>query len=72
MTNFISCELLYIYSPVTSLKLPWENADLITFHAKRMNWYGLEDLKELAAYRGDFRNFCVICDQPEKRWVDCK
>ena len=32
----------------------------------------LEDLKELAAYRGDFRNFCVICDQLEKRWVDCK
>ena len=32
----------------------------------------LEDLKELAAYHGDFRNFCVICDQLEKRWVDCK
>ena len=32
----------------------------------------LEDLKELAAYRGDFRNFCVICDKLEKRWVDCK
>lgn len=32
----------------------------------------LEDLKKLAANRGDFRNFCAICDQLEKRWVDRK
>ena len=30
------------------------------------------DLKDLAANRGDFRKFCAVCEQLEKRWSDCK
>lgn len=49
--------------PFTTMWLPSLNT---------RNGMAFRDLRDLAANRGDFRKFCALCEQLEKRWGDCK
>lgn len=59
----LKCEVSLFDPPFTTTWFPSLNT---------RNGMAFRDLRDLAANRGDFRKFCALCEQLEKRWGDCK